>query len=85
MSQILAENLIHYTVVHSLNFRNLNNSAAEHLSAYWRSMKDCLRDIHAFDVGYKRAKGYCRTDFNAPEPSTINEVKSLQDPGSCFR
>ena len=48
-------------------------------------MKDCFRDIHAFGVGFKRAKGYSRAEFNAPEASTFNDVKLKKDPGLCFR
>ena len=44
-------------------------------------MEDCLRDIHAYGAGCERAKGYGRAEFDAPEASTINEVKSIKDPG----
>ena len=85
MSQISAENLNHYTVVYGLTCRRLEDGVAGHWDTHWRSMKDCFRDICALDASYKRDKGYCIAEFDNPEASTINTVKSTKDPGLYFR
>ena len=85
MSQISVECQDHYTVVSGLNHRKLKDSLAEDWSLHWKSIEDCFRDIHHFDAGYKRAKGYCRADFNIQEASTIKKVNSTKDPELCFR
>ena len=38
---------------------------------------DCFRDIHNIGTGYKKAKGYCRTEHNTPE--VIPEVKIMRN------
>ena len=62
-----------------VNYRKLRESITGHLSAQWRSIKDCFRAICSFGVGLKRAKGYDR------EASTVNEVKSNKNPGPHFK
>ena len=48
-------------------------------------MEDCFSNMCTFGTGYKRAKGYFRADFNAPETTMINEVKSTTELGLCFK
>ena len=67
MSQISVECLNHYCVVYGLNLRKLKDSVVGHWSVHWKSIEDCFRDICTFGVGYKRAKGYCRAEFDTPE------------------
>ena len=85
MSQISEGGLNHYTVMNGVNCRKVKDSFAGHWSVHYRSMKDCFNDIHIFGVEYERAKGYCKADFDSPEVSTINKVKSTKDPGLCYR
>ena len=81
MSHILAQGLNHYTVVYGLNCRMLKDSVVGHQSVQWKTIEDCFRDFHFIGAGCKGAKGYCRTDINTPEASTITEVKSTKEPG----
>ena len=85
MSLISVKSLKHYNVMYGLNSRKLREGVLGHQSVQWRFIQGCFRDICAFGVDYKRAKGYDRADFNASETSTINEVKSKKDPVSCFK
>ena len=48
MSQISAEDLNNYIVVYGLNFKNVKDKVARHLSAYWNTIKDCFSYIHTF-------------------------------------
>ena len=73
------------TMEYGLNCRKLKDSVVGHQTMHWKSMEDCFRDICPLGVGYERTKGYCRADFDTPEVSTINEVKSTKDLGPCFR
>ena len=85
MCPISADDMDHYTVVYGLNSRKLRESVVGHWSVHWGSMEGFFRDIHAFGVGYKRAKGYKRAEFNSLEASIIYEVKSTKHPALCFR
>ena len=85
MSKITAEGLNHYTMVYGLNSRKLRKSVVGHHSVLWRSIEDCFREFHAFDVGYERAKGYGRAELDTKKASTINEVKSKKDAGPCLK
>ena len=64
MSKISVEALNHYTIVYSLNHREIKDSVVGCQSAHWKSIEDCFRDICIFEMGYKRAKGYWRADFD---------------------
>ena len=48
-------------------------------------MEDCFSDIHAFNVGYEKAKGYSKADFDAPHAPIIRQVKSIKEQGPCFK
>ena len=85
MSEIGAEGLNQFTVMYDLNCRKLKDIVELHQNAHWKSMEDCFSDICTFGAGYKRAKGYCRAEFDAWGASIINEVKSTKDTGLWFR
>ena len=85
MYQILAEGVIHYTVVYGLNAIKLKDKVAGHQSAYWNTMKDCFCDICTFSGGQERAKGYSRADFYVSGPPAIYKVKSTEELGLCFK
>ena len=48
-------------------------------------MEDCFRDIHNIGAGFERAKSYCKVEYNTPEASVINEVKTMRTPGLCYK
>ena len=58
-------------MVYGLSCRRLRDNVVGHQSAQWKTMEYCFRDICNISAGYKRAKGYCRDDFNTPESSMI--------------
>ena len=85
MSPISVVGLNHYTVVYDLNSGKLRDSVVGNQSEKWKSMEACFRNICAFGMGYKRPKEYGGAEFNIPEASKVNEVKSKKDPGPCFK
>ena len=48
-------------------------------------MEDCFRDMYNIGAGYERAKGCCKAKFNNQETSMITEVKTMKEPGPCYK
>ena len=74
----------HYTGVYGINSNKLKDKDVGHQRTYWRTMKYCISDIHAFGARYERTNCYSRTDFHAQEVP-INKVKSIKEPGPCYK
>ena len=85
MSRFSVEGLNHYTMVCGLYCRRIKDSVVGHQTVQWKTMKDCFRDIHNIDAGYRRAKGNCRVDLKNPEALTSSKVKTTKEPGPCHK
>ena len=84
MSQVLAEDLNHHTMLYWLNSVKLKDKVVGHWSAYRKTMGYCFSDIHVFSARNERSKGYS-ADIHTQEVPIIKEVKSTKEPGPCFK
>ena len=85
MSRMLVKGLNHYSVVCSLNCKEVKDSITECQSLQWKMIKECLRDICDVRNRHEQAKGYCSAKFNTPDASCITEVKTMKKTGLCYK
>ena len=85
ISKLLAESFNHYAVVYGLHHSKLKDSFMGHHNVQWKTMEDCLKDIHNIGTGYERAIGYCRSESNTQNVSSIIEDKTMKKSGTCYK
>ena len=50
-----------------------------------KMIEDGFRDICNIGIGYERAKGYCRAEFNTLDASCITDAKTMKKLGWYYK